>query len=267
MNKYKTLQKNANRARLDLINHSEKLSESIHWGSVFSLMEIMTVFFYEIYNKDTDVFILSKGHAAAGIYAIMHQLGMINDDLWNTYRLDGSQLTELMEYNPKLGFACSGGSLGLGPSYGEGVALLKKKQKQKGRVYVVIGDGEANEGSVWEAFSSIAHYSLDNFTLIVDKNNLQSDGDTAQVMRIPNLTESLKEFGWNTYEIDGHDCKAIENVFRRDQFNEKPTAIICNTIKGKGVSFMEGEMIWHDKMMSTNELVLARKELNDRVAG
>ena len=256
----------ADKARLDMIDRSEVIGESMHWGGAFSLMEIMSVLLCDIYNKDRDVFILSKGHAAGGLYAIMHRLEMISDDLWNTYRMDGSELSELIEFNHKLGFACSGGSLGLGPSYGEGVAILKKRLNQEGHVYVVIGDGEANEGSVWEAFASIAHYSLDNFTLIIDKNNLQSDGDTKMVMKIPNLSECLKGFGWNTFEIDGHDCESILRVFSNNESNGRPTAVICNTIKGKGVSFMEGESVWHDRLMSMSELNLAREELTIRVA-
>ena len=119
-------QKIADQARMSLINKSEEIYERIHWGSSFSLMEIVSVLLGEKYNKETDVFLLSKGHGAPGVYAVMHELGELGDSLWDSYGEDGSPLSELMEYNPNHGFYCSGGSLGLAPSYGAGIALLKK---------------------------------------------------------------------------------------------------------------------------------------------
>ncbi len=266
MEKCEKIQLLADQSRLDLINISENIKDSIHWGSTFSLMEVMAVFFSEVYRKEKDTFILSKGHAASGIYAILHRLGVISDDLWMSYRKDGSPLTELMEFNRELGFGCSGGSLGLGPSYGEGIALLNNKMKNDGKVYVVIGDGEANEGSVWEALASIGHYCLQNFTLIIDRNRLQSDGDTELVLKLPDFTEIISKFGWKTYDINGHDCEVILQTFVESQQNNMPTVIVCNTIKGKGVSFMEGEAVWHDKGMTKTEFEQARKEVADRVA-
>jgi len=260
------MHKIANIARLRLLEQSEGIKNRIHWGSSFSLMEIVTVLFTSVCDDTNDVFILSKGHGAPGVYSILYEIGKIDKEIWNSYGESGSPLSELMEFNPDLGFTCSGGSLGLGLSYGEGIALRKKKKNEEGRVYVLLGDGEVNEGSVWEAIASAAHYKLDNLNLIIDRNRLQSDGSTDVILKLPDFKSCLEIFGWIVYETDGHDCKKLLKIFEKSPIEGKPTAIICNTVKGKGVSFMEDNPIWHDNSMSQSEFDIARKELTDRVA-
>ena len=183
------LQNLANLARLDLIEISEGMRESIHWGSAFSIMEIAGVLYSNVIDEKKDMVLLSKGQGGPGIYALMHRLGLISDETWKTFHCDGSSLSELMEYNKKLGFYISGGSLGLALSYACGVGLLWKKTKKDGRIYVIMGDGEVDEGSVWEAFMSIGHFKLDNITLIIDANGLQSDGEVDMIMPLPDLVK------------------------------------------------------------------------------
>ena len=250
----------ANRARMDLVRRTENMKETIHWGSAFSLMEIVSVLFSGVLNDD-DKFFLSKGHGAPGVYAIMHQMGTLSDEDWESYRQDGSPISELMEYNPEYGFNISGGSLGLSPAYACGMGLLWKKQNRKDHIYVLVGDGEMDEGSVWEAIISIAHYHLENITLIVDANKLQLDGNTADIMNIQNLRKSFEDFGWTAYETDGHDCESLLEIFSKGSVNGKPTAVICDTIKGKGISFMEGDSTWHDRAMTKNEYQRAWEEV------
>ena len=250
----------ANRARMDLVQRSEDLKETIHWGSAFSLMEIVSTLYFAVLN-DEDKFFLSKGHGAPGVYAVMHQQGILSDEDWASYHKDGSPISELMEYNPEYGFHISGGSLGLSPSYACGMALLWKKQNRQGHLYVLVGDGEMDEGSVWEAIISIAHFHLDNMTLIIDANKLQSDGNTADIMKIQNLSKGLEDFGWTAYETDGHDCKSLQEIFGRKPVSGKPTAVICDTIKGKGISFLESDPSWHDRTMTKNEYQRAWEEV------
>ena len=247
-------------ARLDLVERSENLKESMHWGSAFSLMEIVSVLFSGVMNGN-DKFFLSKGHGAPGVYAILHQQGRMSDEEWGSYQADGSPLSELMEYNPKLGFCISGGSLGLAPSYAGGMALLWKKQNREGYIYVLTGDGELDEGSVWEAVISMSHYHLDNVTLMIDSNKLQSDGRTADTMNIPRVKDIFESFGWFVYEVDGHNCEQMVDVLKKKTMKDQPTAVICSTIKGRGVSFMEGDPKWHDRAMTTEEYQIAWNEV------
>ncbi len=257
----KQIQKFANRARLDLIKRSETLTASVHWGSSFSIMEIVSTLFLGVMDKD-DKFFLSKGHAASAVYAIMHQQATITDEQWDSYQMDGSPISELMEYNPEFGFNISGGSLGLALSYAGGMALLWKKKRNTGHIYVLVGDGELDEGSVWEAIMSIGHYKLDNVTLLIDSNKYQSDGRTAEILNIPNLKLSLESFGWSVDEIDGHNCDELMKTLQKHLISAKPSAIICNTIKGKGISFMEGDPTWHDRLMKKDEYLEALKEVS-----
>ena len=258
------LQNLANLARLDLIEISEGMRESIHWGSAFSIMEIAGVLYSNVIDEKKDMVLLSKGQGGPGIYALMHRLGLISDETWKTFHCDGSSLSELMEYNKKLGFYISGGSLGLALSYACGVGLLWKKTKKDGRIYVIMGDGEVDEGSVWEAFMSIGHFKLDNITLIIDANGLQSDGEVDMIMPLPDLGKTLREFCWDVCEVDGHDCQSINQVLLQKSTGI-PKLVICHTIKGKGVSFMEGDPTWHDRTMTKAEFQKARNEVNNCV--
>ena len=265
-NKEKECQIIANRVRLDLIELGEKVNNTMHWGGDLSCVEILAVLYGEImtYQENAfelkDKFILSKGHAGASLYATLYEVGIISKSKLMTYQEDGTALSELVEYNPQLGIEMSGGSLGLGLSYGVGLALLAKKKQFDYHTYILVGDGELDEGSVWEAIMSASQFALDNITVIIDKNGAQSDGMTIDIMSWENLKDRLEAFGWAVDVINGHKC--IEIIDSLSNFQEKkPHAIIANTIKGKGVSFMENRNEWHDKYLRGEDMVNARKEV------
>ena len=235
-----------------------------HLGGSMSCIEILTVLFSDFIKLDRsgtdaeerDRFILSKGHAAPTYYAVLNKKGLISDELIETFKNNGSLLTghpSVNEETAKLGIECSTGSLGQGISFAAGVAYaLKLKKNSSSKVYVLLGDGECNEGSVWEAVMSAAHYKLDNLCIIIDKNQLQYDGKTEDVMNMGNLEEKFKAFGCETRVVDGHNVEELYRAFEHIP-DEKPYVVIADTVKGKGVSFAEGVASWHHSIL-TNEL-------------
>ncbi len=265
-NKEKKCRIIADKVRLDLIELGEKVNNTMHWGGDLSCVEILAVLYGEIMNRQgddfehNDKFLLSKGHAGASLYATLYEVGILSKSELMTYQEDGTALAELAEYNPQLGIEVSGGSLGLGLSYGVGLALLAKKKQYDYHTYILVGDGELDEGSVWEAAMSASQFSLDNITVIIDNNGAQSDGSTVDIMSMENLKERFEVFGWAVDVVNGHNCKEIIDSILNFQ-QRKPHAIIANTIKGKGVSFMENNNEWHDKRLQGDNLVMARKEI------
>ena len=265
-NKEKKCRIIADKVRLDLIELGEKVNNTMHWGGDLSCVEILAVLYGEIMNcqgddfEHNDKFLLSKGHAGASQYATLYEVGILRKSELMTYQEDGTALAELAEYNPQLGIEVSGGSLGLGLSYGVGLALLAKKKQYDYHTYILVGDGELDEGSVWEAAMSASQFSLDNITVIIDNNGAQSDGSTVDIMSMENLKERFEVFGWAVDVVNGHKCKEIIDSILDFQ-QRKPHAIIANTIKGKGVSFMENNNEWHDKRLQGDKLVMARKEI------
>lgn len=253
--------------RRSLLDMSDKAQFSMHWGSQLSCVEIFAVMYALILNHEEtdntkkDIFILSKGHAAAALYATMDALGILDADLFD-YQQDGSKLSELIEYNKDLQFECSGGSLGMGLSYAVGKALLAKKRKYSFYTYVLVGDGEMNEGVVWESIMAAAHYKLNNLIMIVDCNKFQSDGLTNEIMSLGKINDKLIAFGWDVDEVDGHDCSQLFNVLTNIQATDKPRAIIANTVKGKGFSFMEKNNDWRDRVIRKDEREMAFQEVN-----
>lgn len=272
--KYKTkaqeCQLIAHRIRQKMLEVPSFYNDTIHWGGSFSSIEIFSVLYncvLNCHNKNLDVtqkdkFLLSKGHASLGYYTTLLLTGLMSEEKWLTYRQDGGDLSELVEYNESLGFEMSGGSLGLGLSYGAGLALLAKKRNYDYKVYVEVGDGEMDEGSVWEAVMFASQNKLDNLIMVVDANKAQSDGETAGIISWKNLRLQLESFGWNTLSVDGHSCDELIDAFLNNNVVNKPKAIIANTVKGKGVSFMESDYSWHDKVLRGEELEIARKEVN-----
>ncbi|MDR1511600.1 MAG: transketolase [Endomicrobium sp.] len=203
-------------------------------------------------DPDRDYFILSKGHVCPVLYAILSQLGCFNYNELSTLRKVGSRLQGHPAKDRELpGIEVSTGSLGYGLSIGAGIALGMKKMNKNNKIYVLMGDGEQQEGSVWEAVMSAAHYKLNNLCAIVDDNGLQIDGATKSVMNVEPLTHKYEAFGWSTIVIDGHNLKEIDRAYLKFRIEkEKPTAIIAKTVKGKGVSFMENIIEWHGKIPS-----------------
>lgn len=261
----------ANQMRKKMIDLASITNDTIHWGGSFSSAEIFAVLYSEILNcknknlcfEEKDKFLLSKGHAALGLYVALNQVGLLSNELLMTYQQNGSPISELMAANNELDFETSGGSLGINPSYAVGLALLAKRKGYKYKTYVEVGDGEIDEGAVWEAIMASSQYKLDNLTLIIDANTIQSDGKTKDIMSWENLEARLESFGWNTISVDGHNCKQLLDAFINHNIIDSPKAVIANTVKGKGISFFENNYLWHDKILRGTELELARKEIEN----
>ena len=240
--------------------------QGAHIGGSLSLCEILAVLYHEVmnYNKDLpmdenrDRLILSKGHGAIALYAALRSIGLLTDEELMTYKQNGSIITAHPTYLPQKGMEFASGSLGQGLSIGVGVALALKRKEKSAKVFVIVGDGECDEGSVWEAAASAYHYRLDNLICLIDKNMLQYDGKTEDVLNMGSLADKFRSFGWDCVEIDGHNCEEISEMLHVN--HDKPYAIVCNTIKGKGVSFIENEYKWHNAKLSDIQFAQAIEE-------
>lgn len=267
----KQLQDSAKEVRRNIVKmiHNAK---SGHPGGSLSGADILTVLYEKCLNIPSDWdnnpdfdkrdrFILSKGHASPLLYAILAQHGIIDKAELMTFRKINSRLQGHPAHGYIQGVETSTGSLGQGLSVGCGIALGLRLDDNPAKVVVYLGDGELQEGSCWEAFMQAAHRNLNNLIAIVDRNKLQIDGCTEDVMALGNVADKIKSFGWNTLEIDGHNIEEIYNAIEKAKLSEKPFAIIANTIKGKGISFMENQAGWHGKAPNDEQLELALKEL------
>ncbi len=228
------------------------LSGGSHIGAIMSVADIIAVLYADILHfdpknpkKDTrDRFILSKGHAGAAIYAALAESGFFDTEELKTHYQNGSRLSGHVSHHvPGVDF--STGSLGHGLSAAAGMALAAKQDKKEHKNYVVIGDGECNEGSVWEAALFAVHFGLDNLVCIVDHNHMQSLDTCENVISTTPLAGIWQSFGWNVIEIDGNDHAQCYDALKNGTVTGKPTVIIANTVKGKGVSFMENDLLWH----------------------
>ena len=249
-------------------------AKSGHPGGSLSCVDILTVLYKKVLNvpldwdkspnfKQRDRFILSKGHASPALYATLANCGYFSKDLLMGFRMLGSKLQGHPSSRVNLpGIEVSTGSLGQGLSIGIGLALAMRLDKIKSKVFVLLGDGEMQEGSVWEGLMNANHQKLNNLVVIVDKNKLQIDGSTDDVKSLEPLDEKLKAFGFEVSTIDGHNYEEIEKALLNAKKSDKLCAIIANTIKGKGVSFMENNVSWHGKAPKDNELKDALEELN-----
>ncbi|MCX4303195.1 MAG: transketolase [Clostridia bacterium] len=266
---YDELKLKATKIRRNIVNMIY-LASSGHPGGALSITDILTVLYFTEMNVDPlnpkdenrDRFVLSKGHASAALYATLAERGFIqNEDLLGFRKLD-SNLQGHPDMNKVPGVDMTTGSLGQGLSTANGMALAGKLDNKNYRVYCALGDGEIEEGQVWEAAMSASHYKLDNLCVIVDNNNLQIDGTVDKVMSPYPIAEKFESFGFNVIEIDGHDYKQIIEAFENaKKITGKPTAIIAKTIKGKGVSFMENQASWHGKAPTEEELTQAMQDL------
>ena len=266
----KELEKLANENRQNVIKmvHNAK---SGHIGGSLSSADIMTVLFHKCmknvpkcredknYNS-RDRFVLSKGHVSPVYYSVLAQLGYIPKDELMTFRKLGTRL----QGHPSLfcpGVEVCTGSLGQGLSIACGMAMALKLDKNPAHVFVLMGDGELQEGNVWEAFMQAPQRNLDNLTVIVDRNRLQIDGCTENIKALDPLDAKLKAFNWEVIEIDGHNLQEIYDAIEKAKQNDKPVVIIADTIKGKGVSFMENNAGWHGKAPNDDEYEKAMNEL------
>ncbi|QXM07428.1 transketolase [Crassaminicella indica] len=263
------LKKNATEIRKGIIK-AVHAAGSGHPGGSLSAADILTVlYFYKMKVdpknpkwEERDRFVLSKGHAAPVLYATLAEKGFFSKEELLKLRHIGAMLQGHPDMKGTPGVEMSTGSLGQGFSCSIGMALAAKLDKKDIRVYALLGDGEVQEGIVWEAAMAASHYKLDNLTAILDFNGLQIDGKNEDVMNIHPIKEKWESFGWHVLEIDGHSFEEIISVLdKADEIKDKPTMIIAKTIKGKGVSFMENQVGWHGTAPKDDEKEKALKEL------
>lgn len=247
-------------------------NQGVHIGGALSMADILAVLYggimkYDLQNpKDNnrDRFILSKGHDCLGLYAALNVAGFITDEELRTNYLqdDGFLPTHPVKCLEK-GIECSSGSLGMGLAFGIGEALAAKMTGRKNHIFVIQGDGECDEGSCWEAFMAARQYKLNNLVLFIDKNGLQSDGATSDIMPIE-IARALRSLDWNVLEVDGHNLDELYKATRKALQSEgKPTVIVATTIKGKGISFMENNNAWHHGHLTEEQYQQAMEELEN----
>ena len=248
--------------RTNILNHTFK-AKSSHIGSCLSIVEILATLYFNVLNKN-DKFILSKGHAALALYSVLFEKKIISKRILDSF---GKNKTKLMNHvSSKVnGVEFSTGSLGHGLPVSVGKALKFKSKKEKNKVYVLISDGEINEGTTWESLLFANHHKLDNLNIIIDYNKIQSMDFVSKVMKIEPLKLKLQSFGCKVFNVDGHSIKNL-NKFLKKRITDKPKVIIANTIKGKGVSFMENNNLWHYKNPNQEQLKKALKEIEIKYA-
>lgn len=243
---------------------------TVHIACAFSIIEICAVLYRnhlkypgnDPQSPERDYLVLSKGHGVMAQYACLHQLGWLEDEDLTHYFGDGTRLKGLSDAHLP-GCEVTSGSLGHGLSVGVGLALAAKLKGTDQRCYAIVGDGEANEGTIWEALLFAAHHKLDNLVVIVDQNGYQAMGRTEEVMDLQDLAAKMTAFGLDTVSLDGHDETALDTALRtlKSQRNGRPKAIVAKTVKGKGVSFMEHQNIWHYTRLSADSYEAAMAEL------
>ncbi len=276
MDKQKILayKKTATNIRKHIIEEVHAASSG-HPGGSLSCTDILTVLYFhemkvDVNNPkwaDRDRFVLSKGHCAPALYGTLAEKGFFPTDELTGFRSIGSRLQGHPSMKDVPGVDMSTGSLGQGISAAVGMALAGKIDKKDYRVYAILGDGETEEGQVWEAAMAAAHYKLDNLTAFLDHNGLQIDGRITDVMSPESLPEKFKAFGWNVISINGHDCEQIiEAIDQAKKVKDKPTMIIAETFKGKGVSFMENQAGWHGTAPNKEQRDQAIAELDEYLA-
>ncbi len=270
MENHKKIFELSKKIRIHSLNMANKGGSS-HIASVFSIADIIAVLYENILKfdprkpnmKNRDRFILSKGHAGAGVYAVLAEKNFFSvNELLNHYQ-NGSNFSGHISHKNIPGVEISTGSLGHGLPISVGMALAAKLNKLDHYIYVLISDGECDEGSNWEAALFAAHHKLDNLLVIIDRNNLQSIKSTEDTLAIEPLKDKWLSFGWSTEEVNGHDVKNLTKVMdKKNTVLNKPKCIIANTIKGKGVSFMENNNLWHYRTPQGKEFNDALLELN-----
>jgi transketolase len=252
------LQAMAKAMRRKIIDISYSCNMSVHLGGGLSMVDIMATLYGAVLNYDPanpasdtrDRFILSKGHGVLGFYSALHAAGILSDEVLATFMTNGSHLVAHPVMNISLGVESSNGSLGQGLAMGIGLALAAKKKGKTHKVYVLLGNGECNEGSVWEAAASAAHFRLDNLVAIVDNNEFQSDGKSEAVMDFRDMGDKWRSFGWDVRQVDGHNIPEIHRGFTESPALGLPKVLVARTVKGKGISFMENNNEWHHNRLT-----------------
>ena len=269
----KDLKVTANNIRKSIIEEVYSAASG-HPGGSLSAADILTVlYFYQMNidpkdpkNENRDRFVLSKGHASPVLYATLAERGYFSKEELKSFRKLGSMLQGHPDMKGVPGVDMSTGSLGQGLSAANSMALASKIDSKGYRVYALLGDGEIEEGQIWEAAMTSSHYKLDNLCVIVDNNNLQIDGSVDNVMNVYPIDEKFKSFGFEVFTVDGNNIDELIAVFEKAKtVKGKPTAIVAKTVKGKGVSFMENQVGWHGKAPKEEEYNQAMDELNSNV--
>ena len=237
-------------------------ANSGHPGGSLSCADVLTAIYFELIN-DGDKVVLSKGHASPALYGVLAEKGIISKDDLVSFRKLGSSLQGHPSSRYTKGVDVTSGSLGQGLSVANGIALSFKLDKKENFVYVILGDGEIQEGQIWEAAMSASHYGLNNVIAILDYNKLQIDGSNDEVMTVKPVDKKFEAFGWYVQEIDGHNFDEIIESINNAKKQNKPSIIIANTIKGKGVSFMENKSSWHGKAPNKEQYDEAISEIDN----
>ena len=241
-----------------------------HIGSCLSCVDILVALFFGVMkhsknnpSSKNDFFIISKGHAALAYYLILMKKNFFSEKyLMDNFLVDDGTLGGHPDKNKKLGIDFCSGSLGHGVSVGSGVALSYLKDKKKNKVYVIIGDGECNEGMIWEAILFAGHQKLHNLFVIIDYNKLQGFGSTTEILNLSSLKKKFENFNWNILEADGHNIQNLIQQFNKiSSFKDKPNLIIANTVKGKGISFMENKFESHYQVLGNKDYLQSLKDL------
>ena len=263
----------ANEVRKKVIKMHAKCNGS-HIGSALSAVDILVALYFSVLkvnhkiinSKDRDRFILSKGHAVSALYAVLSKKGFFQEKILDKYCLNNTNLPGHCTRGCVPGIEVSTGSLGHGLPIGAGMALAGKHDGSKTRAFVLLSDGECDEGSVWEAAMFARHHKLDNLIAIIDYNKIQAFGRTKEVLNLEPFRDKWEAFGWSVQEVDGHNFKGLIRVLKSTPFNKnKPSVIIAHTIKGKGVSFMENKLEWHYRSPNHEQLKAALKELDQNI--
>jgi transketolase len=244
--------------RREILDISLACDKSVHIGGALSMVELLATLYSSVLNYDVsnpywidrDRFILSKGHGALGFYTALLVSGILPREVYATYQSNESDLTTHPVMNLPLGIESSNGSLGQGLSMGVGLAIAAKRKGMNHKIYVMLGDGECNEGAVWEAIMCASNYDLDNLIAIVDFNGFQNDGNSEKVMKSGDLVLKWTSFGWNAVGVDGHDVRDIYRGLISEDCTGRPKVLIAKTVKGKGVSFMEHNNEWHHNRLT-----------------
>lgn len=252
-------------ARHEIITMTSAAKAS-HVGSALSVVDILSVLYSgaarispgTITDKDRDVVILSKGHAAAALYSVLSLQGFFPNEWLQRYCENDAPLGGHVTFKGVPGVELSTGSLGHGLPYGLGIAMARKLSGLSGQVFVVMSDGECNEGTTWESAMIANHHNLDNLTVIVDRNRLQSLTSTEETLKLEPFEDKWKAFGWETRVEDGHDYEALSKAFMK---SNRPTCVISETTKGKGVDFMENSVLWHYKSPAPDDVINAFSQL------
>ena len=258
--------------RKNILEISYSCNHSTHLGGGLSIVDIMATLYFAVLKYDVNVpdwdgrdrFILSKGHGALGYYSALLEAKIISKDIFETFQTNESDLTAHPVMNIPLGIESSNGSLGQGLSMGVGLAISAKRKNKLNKIYVLLGNGECNEGAVWEAIMSAASFKLDNLIVVVDDNGYQNEIDHSKsIMDSSAFEDKWKSFGWNVCSVDGHNILDLYNSFVGENINNTPKVIIAHTIKGKGVSFMENNNEWHHNRLTKSHYEQALQEMGD----